>query len=61
MRVVCYYLTLSGNHNVVLLVKVKDAPGVADGDSMLGKNGIYYRVWEVDFVELFRRLITRTS
>ena len=61
MRVVCYYLTLSGNHNVVLLVKVKDAPGVADGDSMLGKNGIYYRVWEVDFVEHFRRLITRTS
>ena len=46
---------------MVLLVKVKDAPGVADGDSMLGKNGIYYRVWEVDFVEHFRRLITRTS
>ena len=48
MRVVCYYLTLSGNRNVVLLVKLKDAPGVADGDSMLGENDIYYRVWEVD-------------
>ena len=42
MRVVCYYLTFSGNRNVVLLVNLKDAPGVTDGDSMLGE------VWEVD-------------
>ena len=56
MRVVCYYLTLSGNRNVVLLVKLKDAPGVADGDSMLGENDIYYRVWEVDLCGAFPKI-----
>ena len=32
IRVVCYYLRLSQNHNFVLLIKLKDAPGVVDGD-----------------------------
>ena len=56
MRVVCYYLTFSGNRNVVLLVKLKDAPGVTDGDSMLGENDIYYRVWEVDLCGAFPKI-----
>ena len=56
MRVVCYYLTFSGNRNVVLLVKLKDAPRVADGDSMLGENDIYYRVWEVDLCGAFPKI-----
>ena len=38
---VCYYFRVSRKHNVVLLAKLKDAPGVLDGDRMLGKNGIY--------------------
>ena len=39
---VCYYLRVSQNCNVVLLVKLKDVTGVLDGDRvMLGKNGIY--------------------
>ena len=56
MRVVCYYLTFSGNRNVVLLVNLKDAPGVTDGDSMLGENDIYYRVWEVDLCGAFPKI-----
>ena len=31
MRVVCYYLGVSRNCNVVLLVKLKVVPGVVDG------------------------------
>ena len=31
----------------MLMLELKDAPGVVDGDRMLGKNGIYDRVWEV--------------
>ena len=42
MRVVYYNLRVSRKRNVVLLVKLKGAPGVVDGDRMLGKNGIYY-------------------
>ena len=42
MRVVYYNLRVSRKHNVVLLVKLKGAPGVVDGDKILGKNGIYY-------------------
>ena len=49
----------------MLVVKLKDAPGVADGDSMLGENDIYYRVWEVDLCvtcdQRSRRLTTGTS
>ena len=41
LRLVCYYLRVSRNRNVVLLIKLKDAPGVIDGDRMLGKNRIY--------------------
>ena len=50
---VCYYLKVSRIHNVVLLVELKDAPGVVDGYMMLGKNGIYYRVWEVGLCGAF--------
>ena len=42
MRDVCYYFRVSQNDNIVLLAKLKDAPGVVDGDRMLGKNRIYY-------------------
>ena len=42
MRVVCYYLRVNWKPNVVLLDKLKDAPGVVDGGRMLGENGIYY-------------------
>ena len=38
---VCYYLRVTRNCSVVLLVKLKDVPGVLDGDRVLGKNGIY--------------------
>ena len=41
MRVVCYSLRVSWKCNVVLLVNLKDAPGVVDGDRVLGENGIY--------------------
>ena len=47
LTLVCYYLRVSRNHNIVLLLELKGAPGVVDGDRMLGKNGIYDRVWEV--------------
>ena len=40
--VVFYYLRVNQNRNVVLLVKLKDAPAVVDGDRLLAKNGIYY-------------------
>ena len=33
MRVNWYYLRISRNCSIVLLVKLKDAPGVVDGDS----------------------------
>ena len=47
LTLVCYYFRVSRNHNIVLMLELKDAPGVVDGDRMLGKNGIYDRVWEV--------------
>ena len=50
---VCYYLRVSQNHNVVLLVELKDALGIVDGDKMLGENGIYYQVWEVGLCGVF--------
>ena len=40
----------------MLLVKLKDALGVADGDRLLGENRIYYGVWEVDLCEAFRKI-----
>ena len=36
---VCYHLRVTRNCNVVLLVKLKDVPGVLDGDRVLGKMG----------------------
>ena len=48
MKVVCYNLRVSRKCNILLLVKLKDAPGFVDGDRTLGKNGIYNRVWEDD-------------
>ena len=56
MGVVYCYLRLSRNHNIVLLDKLKDAPGVVDSDRMLGKNGIYYQVWEVDLCGTFCKI-----
>ena len=53
---VCYYPRVSRNRNVVLMVKLKDAPGVVDGDQMLGENGICYRVWEVDWCGAFQMI-----
>ena len=41
-------LRVSRQRNVVLLVKLKDAPVVVDVDRLLGESGIYYQVWEVD-------------
>ena len=41
-------LRVTRKRNVVLLVKLTDAPRVVDGDRLLGENGICYRVWEVD-------------
>ena len=41
-------LSASWQRNVVLLVKLKDATRVVDVNRLLGENGIYYRVWEVD-------------
>ena len=38
------------------MVELKDAPGVVDGYRMLGKNGIYYRVWEVDLCGAFWKI-----
>ena len=32
MGIVCYYLRVNQNRNVVLLDKLKDPPGVVDGD-----------------------------
>ena len=50
---VCYYLRVSQNHSIVLLVELRDAAGVVDGDSMLDENGISYWVWEVDLCGAF--------
>ena len=36
---VCYYLNVTSNCNVVLLVNLKGVPGVIDGDRVLGKMG----------------------
>ena len=36
---VCYYLSVTRNRNVVLLVELKDVPGVLDGDRVLGEMG----------------------
>ena len=36
---VYYYLRITRNRNVVLLVKLKDVPGALDGDRVLGKMG----------------------
>ena len=56
LRMVSYYLRVSQNRNVVLLVKLKDASGIVDGDRMLGKNGIHYQVWEVDLCRAFWKI-----
>ena len=39
----------------MLLDKLKDVPGVADGDRILVENGIYYRVWEVELCGAFQK------
>ena len=36
---VCYYLRVTRNCNVILLVNLKNVPGVLDGDRVLGKMG----------------------
>ena len=56
LRMVCHYVRVSRNHNIVLLVKLKDASGVVDGDRMLGNNGVNYRVWEVDLCGAFWKI-----
>ena len=56
MKVACYNLRVSQKRNFVLLVKLKDALGVVDGDRMLGENGIYYQVWELDLCGAFRKI-----
>ena len=35
----CYYFRVTRNCNVVLLINLKDVPGVSDGDRLLGKMG----------------------
>ena len=45
----------------MLLVKVKDGPGVVDGDRVLGENRIYYRVLEGDYCGSSGRLATGTA
>ena len=42
---VCYYLRVSQNRNNVLLVELKDTPGVVDRDRMLGENGCTTESW----------------
>ena len=56
MGMVCCYLRVSQNRNVVLLEKPKDAPDVVDGDRILDKNGLCYGMWEVDLCEAFRKI-----
>ena len=56
MRVVCYYLRVFQNRNIVLLVKLRNIPGVVDEDRMLGKNGIYYPAWGVDLCGAFQKI-----
>ena len=56
MGMVCCYLRISQNRNVVLLEKPKDAPDVVDGDRILDKNGLCYGMWEVDLCEAFRKI-----
>ena len=36
---VCYYLLVTRNYNVMLLVELKDVPDALDGDRVLGKMG----------------------
>ena len=36
---VCYYLRVTQNHNIVLLVNLKDVPGVLGEDRVMGKMG----------------------
>ena len=45
-----------GQSKLQRCVKHKDAPGVVDADRMLGKNGIYYRVWEVELCGAFWKI-----
>ena len=47
MRVVCYSLRVSRKRNVVLLVKLKDAPVVVDGDRVWGMG---YVTWNATVV-----------
>ena len=56
MGMVCCYLRVSQNRNVVLLEKPKDAPDVVDGDRILDKNRLCYGMWEVDLCETFREI-----
>ena len=60
MRVVCYSLRVNRKRNVVLLVKLKDAPGVVDWDRVLAKNGIYYECGRLTSGERSGRLATGT-
>ena len=60
MRVACYNLRVSRKCNVVLLVKLKDAPDVVDEDRMLGENGIYSKCGRLTCVERCERLATGT-
>ena len=34
---VCFYLRVTQNRNVILLLKLKDVPGVLDGDQLLSE------------------------
>ena len=36
---ICYYLRVAPNYNVVLLVNLRCVPGVLNGDRVLGKMG----------------------
>ena len=40
----------------MLLDELKEAPGVVDGDRILGKNGIYYQAWEVGLCGAFWKI-----
>ena len=40
----------------MLLVKLKNALGAVDACRMLGENGIYYSLWEVDLCGAFQKI-----
>ena len=59
MGVVCYYLRVIQNGNVVLLDKLKDAPGVVVGDRV--KMGCTTECERLTYVEHSGRLATGIS